>query len=114
MFLDWDENKGSAGLAHFQFGVFDVTEAKRILKAAPRDSIELEVAGYAAMMKMMTGVGSARTSDYSKVPLIVVKVNAGYLPIDGWGRIAIAIEHRHLNLDAVILTKEETQRITRA
>jgi hypothetical protein len=113
MFLDWDENKGSAGNAEFQFGIYDVSEAKRILKAAPRDSVELEVAGYAAMLKMITGTGSATTADYWKVPLIVVKVNAGYLPIDGWGRIAKAIDLGRPSLDVVILTKEEKQRIQR-
>jgi hypothetical protein len=111
MFRDWDENKGSSGLAHFQFGIFDVTEAKRILKAAPRDAVELEVAGYAAMLKLMTVVGSATTADYWKDPIIVVKVNAGLLPIDGWGRIAKAIEQGRPSLPAVILTAAEKQRI---
>jgi hypothetical protein len=114
MFRDWDENKGSAGPACFHFGDYDVTEAKRILKDAPRDSVELDVAGYSAMLKLMAGVGAPSTEDHMKVPLIVVKVSAGYLPIDGWGRIAKAIEQGRPSLPAVVLTVEEKRRIQRA
>ena len=114
MFRDWDEHKGSSGSAYFQLGVFDVTEAKHILKAAPRESIELEVAGYAAMLKMMAGVGSASCTIDWDVPLILVKVNAGCLPIDGWGRIAKAIQQGRPTLPAVILTAEEKRSIQRA
>lgn len=117
MFRDWDENKGSAGPAYFQFGVFDVTEAKQILKAAPdspRDWVDLEVADYKAMLKMVSGVGSASIEIDCEVPLIAVKVNGGNLPIDGWGRIAKAIERGRSTLRAVVLTKEEKQRIQRA
>jgi hypothetical protein len=111
MFTDWDENKGSSGPAGFVFGSFDVGNAKRILKAYPREDHPLELAGYSALSKMIAGTNSSSQSINLEVPLICVQVGTGLLPIDGWGRIAEATARGLTSLPAVRLTSSEQQAI---
>jgi hypothetical protein len=91
------------------FGRFNVKAAKRILKASPRESVNLNVADYAAMRKMLAGVSYASVD--MDVPVIVVKVNGGFLPIDGWSRIAKALETGQPSVPAVQLTSQEAQSV---
>ena len=111
MFDDWDQNRGSSGTATFYFGSFDVGKAKQLLKTAPRPDQPLELGGYHALFKMISGVNSTSQRIDLDVPLIVVRVNGGLLPIDGWGRIAQAMKQERSSLPAVILNKDEKKAI---
>lgn len=111
MFTDWDENKGSSGPVYYSFGNYDVTQAKRFLNAAPRPDHPLELAGYSAFLPMLSGVHSSGLPPDLTVPLITVPVQAGLLPIDGWGRIREAIHEGKPSLQAVKLTIKEANAI---
>ena len=96
--------------ANFNFGRYDVAAAKRILQADPnREQMQLVLAGYGALQKMIAGVSYAGIN--LEVPLIVVRVGAGLLPIDGWSRIRKATSLGLNSLPAVRLTSKETNQI---
>lgn len=110
--MTWDGtwNVDEAETFNFNCGSYDVQKAKLILAAKPaREVIQLEVAGYAAMVKMIAEL-KATNVDLA-VPLILVKISDGYLPIDGWNRIAKAINDGVNSLPAVVLTKEERNHV---
>ena len=106
--IEWkpDENEP----ADFNFGRYDIGAAKRILQADPkRKLLKLQLAGYRAMLKMLGGVSYAGID--LTLPVIVVQIGAGLLPIDGWSRIAEATSQGLTTLPAVRLTTKEARLI---
>jgi hypothetical protein len=91
------------------FGRYDVRAAKHILKAKPRASEPLDLAAYGALLKMVAGVSHAGID--LGVPVIVVKISADLLPIDGWSRIAKATHQGLSSLPAVRLSAAEARSI---
>jgi catechol 2,3-dioxygenase-like lactoylglutathione lyase family enzyme len=103
MFTDWKPDHAESFI--FMNAAWDVSKAKEILRAKPRDDFPLEVQKYGALLEMIAGF-SGNKMDLN-VPVICVGVGMGLLPIDGWNRILSASRQQRATLPAVRLTKAE-------
>ena len=107
---------------------FDVTKAKEIIRDNPRKIMQMGLSGVAKMVTRPKegSINLMMRIDWEKIdaaeptydlnfPVIVAMISddeGGMLPIDGWHRIAKAVEEGREWLPAVVLTEEETKRIT--
>jgi hypothetical protein len=109
IFTDWKPvTEGYS--EYFQFGnmYWNIEQAKRILIAKPRRSGSLPVAdwkGFSALTGCKPG-----SVDLS-IPVICVKFGNGYLPVDGWNRIRLALNTGITSLPFVLLTVKEEKEI---
>lgn len=103
---------------NFEAGLyeFNITEAKKLIRATPRPLTEVEIGSYVALLELIVSLGppiKGRTYDLA-FPLIVGTLgNGGLLLLDGWHRVARANKQGLKTLPAVILTKYETSMIKR-
>jgi hypothetical protein len=111
VFNDWDDRMDEGTTGRLNYGIFDVGKAKKLLKANPKQEKDLDVTGYGALARLVEGVNSNSRSVDLSVPLIMVPIQNGALPIDGWGRIARAIAEGRPTLSAVALTRGEKKQV---
>jgi hypothetical protein len=110
IFTDWDTEREET--FNFLGITFDVREARRILKARPRESRLLEVHKYQALLDMISGFSPASKIDLD-VPVICLAVGKGSFPIDGWNRILEATRQGRNTLPCVRLNEAEHGQIRR-
>ena len=108
IFTDWDTEREET--FNFLDITFDLREARRILKAQPRESRLLEVHKYQALLDMISGFSPASRIDL-EVPVICLAVGKGSFPIDGWNRILEATRQGCATLPCVRLNKAEQDQI---
>jgi hypothetical protein len=102
---------------------FNVEAAKVIIRETPRSIIKMDIRPLERFVgKRPKEEGSYKLSPISvnwdkmdnvdlSMPVIVAQKGNSTLPIDGWHRIAKALESGLEELPAVLLTKEETREI---
>ena len=87
MFTDWRPKKGGEA---FNAGgtVYRVDDAKRILRAIPRESVELAVEG---LRQWSQECSPEEVNDLVDLTVPVICLPDGF-PIDGWSRIKVALD----------------------
>jgi len=109
---------------------FDVNMARKIIRdSTPRPIGNMQLSGLVNLVKRPTtnedgsmtmtmgmGIDWARIDSLEpnfdlSFPVIVADIKGQILPIDGWHRIAKAVDSGITVLPAVLLTKEETQKV---
>jgi hypothetical protein len=108
MFTDWRDDLGTE-TATATDGHYDVRKAKQILKAHPRECVEVELTQFEDLLKRLAGCSYSGVD--TNVPLILIPVGDRKEPIDGWSRIRKAKEAGRSSLFAVVLTAEEKEAI---
>ena len=123
IFNNWDVNQ--AEVFQFMGTTFDVREAKRILKAFPRETEKVPVSVLKQFLPKRGKLSLAVGIDWKlidaaketpgiidlKIPLIIATLKTSSLPIDGWHRAMLAVETKIRILPCVHLTSEETEQI---
>ena len=128
---DQYEWKDSYETFDFLVRSFDVNKARKFIINSPRKIIQMGLSGVAKLvprertrtnedgtMSMTMGLRidwdriDAEESAYNlSFPVIIANINGDYLPIDGWHRIAKAVDQGIDHLPAVILSADETQEV---
>ena len=91
---------------------WNVAEAKRLLAASPRDPHPLVVNDFNGFFMKTQNISPETVASADlNVPIIVVRVENSWLPIDGWHRIARAIQCEIAKLPSVRLSKAEEAKI---
>jgi len=87
---------------------FDVSKAKQMVMEKPRDIVHFPLAGLSLFLPLIRKKAT-RKVDLS-IPILVVTIDCGYLPIDGWHRVEEAMVVGGVEkLPAVIFNYEETR-----
>lgn len=119
--IDWRMSEAGE---HFDSiaGVFDIDAAKRILIKKPRAIEQLTIAQVRDLVHPRTGIHAFRvpidweridtdaTIDLS-VPVIIADLGPTCFPIDGWHRIAKAVDQGLESIPCVVLTTRETKAV---
>jgi len=118
--FEWKDNRDE--MFTFLTRNFDIDLAKRIIKTNPRNITNVGLSGLKSWVpRSKTSVGlikidwdriDAEEGNYDlSFPVIIASIEGGHFPIDGWHRIAKAIEQGVESLPSVMLTPEETEQI---
>lgn len=126
------EWKSSQEYFTFLCSRFDINKAKNIIRAKPRKIVNMGLSGVAAYVPRKTSIENEDGTkslvmgiriDWEKIdavepvidlsfPVIVATIGKNnYFPIDGWHRIAMAVDKGIQSLPAVILTEKETKQV---
>lgn len=87
---------------------FDVDLAEQLIKASPRETVLCSIDGWYSFSGLVGNDPPFKEVDLS-VPLIIVPMKGSYLPIDGWHRIRKAHDDGVKELEAYVLTEDETR-----
>lgn len=109
-FSDWNQNhiKGK-GSEWFCLGLneWSIDYAKHVLKNKPRKSWPLNVKDWKGVAEIMNKQKPLGKHINTGVPVICIPFGTGWLPIDGWSRIRLAIKQGVDVIPCVRLTKVE-------
>ena len=95
----------------FLSAYWNVTEAKILIRDRPRRLHQLPVAPLSGLLEMIDlEAGKVDTAD-TEVPVIVIRVGRGWLPIDGWHRLARALRDGKEWVWAARLTQKEEKSV---
>ena len=103
IFNDWDIERSESFI--FFNTVWSVRMAKKILIESPRSSVLINPKDWLGLIKIINP--SEKDSIDLTVPIILIRWCNGYLPIDGWHRLAKAVKIG-IRLPAVKLNTSES------
>lgn len=104
----------------FDFGVYeyDIDAAERILAETPREPMPAPASALGGFLRLgIVNVDPVhvRTVDVTKplIAAVLTEMDGTALIIDGWHRVARAIDDQVAQLQVLVLTAEETEQVRR-